>query len=235
MESISSQPFTISDNPTSWTYTPELSKAVRKICYVDKEKANDYPDGVLPFVLTERVVDRDSEVIEPAGAKVQNFLKNPVFLWVHDLRSLPIGRIIPETLKITPQRVTADVKFDMDDPFARLVYHKYKNGFLNAGSIRFLPISYSDRPVLDGQRGRTYKEWELLEFSAVPVPANPNALVQRKEFEGDERALKWYEVLEKFYQNDNFDHTPEGWVEMTQKIFENDEDEWAQFCKALGI
>jgi len=194
-----------------------------KLCNVDSTKGIDVENGIVPFVLTERVVDRDSEVIEPNGAVLDAFKKNPVFLWAHDLRQPPIGRVIPETLKKTKERLTGDVQFDLNDPFARLVFEKYASGFLNAGSIRFIPLEWSDETVLPDQKRATYKKWELLEFSAVPVPANPAALAQ-KDFGDDltkvERGTKWLNELKAFFENDNFDRTPYAWVEMKQKELE---------------
>lgn len=200
-----------------------------KLCTVDI-KSIDTERGIVPFVLTERVVDRDSEVIEPAGAVLDNYVKNPVFLWAHNLRQPPIGRVIPETIKKSKQRLKADVQFDLNDPFAALIFQKYANGFLNAGSIRFMPIDWSDEQVLEGQKRGTYKKWELLEFSAVPVPANPAALAMKgleDEVPEDERAQAWLDELKSFFDNDNFDRTPEAWVEMKQKELERAHDEEA--------
>lgn len=187
-----------------------------KLCYVIKspDDVSSINDGIVPFVLTSKTVDRDSEVILPDGARLDNFNKNPVFLWAHDARGLPpIGKVIPDTLTKSEDKLTANIKFDLDDPFAKLVYEKYKKGFLNAGSIRFIPITWSDETVLPGQKGITIKEWELLEFSAVPIPANQEALVI-KGYENDPRVKNWAEQVKEFMQNDNFDHTPEGWIDL---------------------
>lgn len=186
-----------------------------KVCTVD-QKGIDREKGIIPFILTERIVDRDSEVIEPNGGRLDNYIKNPVFLWAHDLGHPPIGRVIPESLKANKQRLMGDVQFDLGDPFAKLIFDKYDKGFLNAGSIRFIPLTVGKEPVIEGQRGATIQEWELLEFSAVPVPANQGALAQ-KDFKAGltdvDRGKAWLEELKSFMEDDTFDHTPEGWVE----------------------
>jgi len=176
------------------------------------EKASREP-GVIPFILTKRVVDRDGEVIEPKGAKIENFIKNPVFLWAHGRVAAipPIGKILIDTIKITKDSVKADVKFDMEDAFATSIYNKYKNGFLSAGSIRFMPITFKEEPVLPGQRYGTYTEWELLEFSAVTVPANPEALARALGDEADEN-YDFYKEMKDFSNNKDFENTPEGYV-----------------------
>lgn len=141
-------------------------------------KASDVPEdkaGVVNFVLTKMVEDRDGDYIVPMGVDMKSFAKNPVFLWAHDMSSPPIGKVLMETVKVTQSEITADVQFDMDDPFAASIYRKYREGYLNAGSIRFIPKKIGDQITPD-QRGFTFEETELLEFSAVPVPANQESL-----------------------------------------------------------
>lgn len=182
--------------------------------YVKEIKAPE--EGVISFTLTKRVVDRDSEVIEPKGIKLDNFKKNPVFLWAHDMYSPPIGKVLVNTIVQDEEKIEADVQFDLDDAFARMIYDKYKKKILNAGSIRFIPLTFGKEPVMPKQQGATIVESELLEFSAVPIPANAAALA--KAFEGDETPFK--DKIKSFLENDNFDHTPEGWVDMLNKLSE---------------
>lgn len=84
------------------------------------------------------------------------------------------------------------------NPVARIAYDLYRGKFLNAVSVGFIPIRWQDA---DGQERsarsgtpdrsarseadfaarsfrRRYLQQELLEVSAVGIPANPNALVQ---------------------------------------------------------
>jgi phage head maturation protease len=171
-----------------------MNKYPFKSTSIDSEKKINLEKGIIPFVLTSKTVDRDSEVILPDGGDVEEFKSNPVFLWAHDMWSPAIGKVLTDTIKTTKQKMTADVQFDMNDPFAELVFNKYKDGFLSAGSIRFRPTSIGTEPVLPGQKGVTIEKWKLLEFSAVPVPANPQALAQiQKSLEDveDERAKDW--------------------------------------------
>ena len=53
------------------------------------------------------------------------------------------------------------------------VYEQYKNGFLKAVSISFIPVDYSFNKITGGNDYKTYK---ITEISAVTVPDNPNAL-----------------------------------------------------------
>jgi hypothetical protein len=58
---------------------------------------------------------------------------------------------------------------------AEEIFQLYKEGFMRAFSVGFIPKEWTDG---DGEKvpRRTYTKWELLEYSAVPVPANPDAL-----------------------------------------------------------
>ena len=73
-----------------------------------------------------------------------------------------------------------------------MVYGMYKAGFLNAVSIGFDPWEYvpieekdlnktpSELLDLMAAGGTKFTKWDMLEFSFVPVPSNPSALVDRK-------------------------------------------------------
>src|SRR5712675_12270 len=67
---------------------------------------------------------------------------------------------------------------------AKIAYGLYKGKFLNAVSVGFVPIRWEDAPKSSSSSAssssspirRRYLEQELLEVSAVGIPANPNAL-----------------------------------------------------------
>ena len=144
-------------------------------------------DGTTRFRLTERKVDRDGDVVEPGGGRLDNFKANPIVLFAHGWsrqEMIPIGRVLPETIKQTVRFIDANVMFDDggSDPFSARIGEKVQGGFVNAGSIGFLPTAVSQDTVLAGQRGVTFTEWELLEFSIVPIPSLAGATA-RREFE----------------------------------------------------
>ncbi len=148
-------------------------------------------DGSVRFRLTSKKVDRHGEVVIPNGINLDNFKNNPIVLFGHGFRNnVPVGKIKPESFKITNTYVDADVIFDEDgeDPFAKMIGSKVRNGFLNAGSIGFRPTVIGDDPVMTGQRGATILEWELFEFSIVPIPSNADALAKR-DFEEECKSL----------------------------------------------
>ena len=98
-------------------------------------------------------------------------------MWAHDAvgrtasGGLPIGRTqsISHTLD---GRIVADFEFLSDDPFARRVKNAWDKGFLQAASISWIPLETA--PVEGG--GRRDVRSDLLEWSIVSVPADPDAL-----------------------------------------------------------
>jgi Caudovirus prohead serine protease len=68
------------------------------------------------------------------------------------------------------------VQFATDaNPAAKIAYSLYRDRFLNAVSVGFIPLRWEEGGPEAGFR-RRYLEQELLEVSAVGLPANPDAL-----------------------------------------------------------
>lgn len=141
-------------------------------------------DGNVRFRLTAKEIDRFGEVVMPKGGDLKNYKKNPVVLWAHNFDMaqpmVPIGKLDISSIEVTDDYLDADIIFDDDDPFAKMIGDKVRNGFLSAGSIGFRTIEVSNEPVLPKQPSVTITKWELMEFSIVPVPALPSALAQRE-------------------------------------------------------
>ncbi len=115
-------------------------------------------DGPMRFVASTEGVKRDGLDLKSGDWRLDNYRRNPVFLWAHDYWGLPIGRV---DVSVDGKRLIADVTFDRDDPFAAQVERKYRAGFLNAVSV-----GWDTR-----EEGN-----DLLDISAVPVPGDPDAL-----------------------------------------------------------
>jgi len=152
---------------------------------------------VFTFTASTAAVDRDREVLLPEGCDPSRFLKNPVFLWGHNYRQFPIGKVVRVHIG---RSVDIDVVFAETEEGQKAKY-LYEEGFLNAVSVGFVPHKWYDVPSDQGVttieievRGKKRRidltkyevrprmiiaEWELLEVSAVTVPANPEALIRR--------------------------------------------------------
>ncbi len=143
-------------------------------------EVKEVSDRVLEFTGSTEEVDRDGETISAEGWDLKNYKKNPVFLWGHNYYNPPIGK----ALKVKAEDGKLNFKIEFADAdtyaFADTIYRLYKGGFLNATSVGFIPKEWIDG---DGDKAprRAYIKQELLELSAVPIPANPNALQNAQE------------------------------------------------------
>lgn len=136
-------------------------------------KVKEDEEGVLEAAIaTAEVLDRMGEVVKIDGLSLKNFKDNPILLWAHNAGFTesrpPIGKVTKLWVEgVKKKKLMFAIKFDMNDDFAAMIWNKFKGGFLNAFSIGFQPLERIDN---------TYTKSELLEISAVPVPANPEAL-----------------------------------------------------------
>jgi len=137
-------------------------------------------NSCLDFVVSDETLDRYNEVIVASGWKLDNYLRNPVFQNSHQYGDIiyTIGRALTTEVRTVQGRTVLyqRVEFATDaNPIAKIAYNLYKGRFLNAVSVGFIPLQWEN-----GEPGnlwnRRYTEQELLEVSAVGIPANPNAL-----------------------------------------------------------
>jgi len=147
----------------------------------------------LRALISAETVDRSSERLLAGGVELTNYLRNPVLLWSHDASLPPIGRAV-EVVPEPGVGVWAANEF-APTPFAQEIAGLYRDGFLNAFSVGFRPLELDTRQRVAGQHGATILRWELVEQSAVAVPANPDALVTAAA-DGN-RAAGW--LLKTYY------------------------------------
>ena len=144
------------------------------------------------FTISKEVVDRDGDILRASGVDFSNYMKNPVFLSFHNSREFPLGKVTKfwvegnevkaivyfptlEELSTNPEQASEKAKL------VDFTYHCYKTGMLNAVSVGFIPVEW-----IETENGYDILKWELLEFSAVAVPANQDAIAQAvKSFGND--------------------------------------------------
>ena len=151
---------------------------IRKDLDFDIRQAGDPEDRTLEFVGSTGHVDRYGDVIEVGGWDLKNYQKNPVFLWAHDYRQPPVGKALK--VKKTDKGLLFRIQFPTAEeyPFADTVYKLYLGGYLRATSVGFQDLEREPINDKEGKQiGWRFKKQELYELSAVPVPANPQALV----------------------------------------------------------
>lgn len=175
----------------------DLGKVVLHKQYIAEEVTEvEGVERTLQFTISTGAVDRDHDTIKAEGWETANYKNNPVVLWAHDYRQLPIGKatqiwVEDGKLKSKFEFVPAEI-----NPFADTVYRMVRGGFLNATSVGFAPIDYE----LDKERkGINFLKQELLEVSICPVPSNPEALIEARDVGIDVEPLaEWARhILEK--------------------------------------
>ena len=115
---------------------------------------------------------RDGIELMTDGIDTGNYEKNPVVLWMHDNRSIPVARAT-NIYRNNDDQVVADFEWNDNDDFARQVRDAWRDGFLNATSVSFMVHEWTYNEDTDAVRAIRS---ELLEFSIVTVPADPGAL-----------------------------------------------------------
>jgi len=128
----------------------------------------------IDFTISSETEDSYRDVVSADGWDLERFLKNPVVLWAHQSRELPVGKASNVRPDGTKLKATADFAARDVYEFADNVFKMLKAGFLNATSVGFIPQEWS----WDEKRGGyNFIKSELFEFSIVPVPANADALM----------------------------------------------------------
>jgi HK97 family phage prohead protease len=168
-------------------------------------------DGSLRILASDDSVDRDGERIDKgAWKRLDGFTKNPVLLQQHQWQEPPIGKI--EGLSVTEKGLEGTVKFART-PVGQEYKSLYEDGIMSAFSVGFVPHEKRIDDV-DGKEILTWTDVELLEISAVSIPSNANALVQRAAKKGDD------EEDDLPAWNDT-----EGWDELERELNREDMEE----------
>ncbi len=141
-------------------------------------KVDDAAKRILTFTVSTPSIDREQDIIQIDGWQLEAYRKNPVVLFAHDYGSLPIARALDvfvagQALKSRAQYTDPDL-----NPMGTMVFNLAANGFMPATSVGFNPLEYSF--ANDRKFGVNYLKQELLEWSNVPVPCNPEALIDAR-------------------------------------------------------
>jgi HK97 family phage prohead protease len=152
--------------------------------FVVTKESTDEDNTAIAAISTD-AIDRDKEVMLPKGVDFENYNKNPVVLWAHDYSGTPVGK----TQWIKQGRKYIKAKWEWaDTDKAQEIKQLWDGGFLGAVSVGFIvtksheptPVEIKKNPEW-AEVYRIIDEWELLEYSIVPVPANPEALAGIKD------------------------------------------------------
>jgi phage head maturation protease len=161
----------------------------------------DGKERTVEYVASTDAVDSYGEIVEQDW-RFDRFQKNPVILYNHNRHtgwgsgnpadSIPIGRATKielgkvdgkKALKLTVQFAPAEL-----NEFADKVYRNVEGGFLKGGSVGFWPHDVRAE-VHDDVERYILSDNELMEFSATPIGANPDAVALTADGNIDMAAL----------------------------------------------
>lgn len=167
------------------SYTTEQIKAMCKkagIVYQAGDEAN-----VATFEASNQTPDREGDIILMSGGDFTDYKKNPVFQWVHELWTKPIGAVIDLTIDKSDKqnpRLLATVVFQQVTQEARELCELVKLGYIKAVSIGFRNkrggIKFPSESERDAMGmipgGVVHTAWDMIELSLCPVGMNQDAL-----------------------------------------------------------
>jgi len=170
-----------------------------KVGFIPELKAIDAEARTATHVISSDSMDRGGDIVDVEGWDLDHYQRNPVVLVDHDYR---IEKIIGKAISITKNKNTleATTQFaDIGPGFA--AFNLVQSGMAKAWSVGFAPQDHHAirkgakdgckkcRKARDAQlqgrdpedvwiRGLHFTKQQLLEYSLVAVPMNPDAVTE---------------------------------------------------------
>jgi hypothetical protein len=101
----------------------------------------------------------------------------------------------------------------------------YKAGFMNAWSIGFIPKEIVDIEPDNWRGGHRFDKWELLEYSAVLVPDNPEALTLLRSKGLSDEVIEQGTHVEAEVEASKVEQEIAAAAKQTEKLENNDKDD----------
>ncbi len=163
-----------------------------RVPFMAEVKVEDDTKRQLLFTISTNSIDRSGDKINQSGWDLESYRKNPVVLIFHDYGNFPVAKsnhIWTENDKLKSITEFVPAGNPAIGRTAEGAYQLYKQGFMSASSVGFLPKKYNYAEDKDRKFGIDFEEQELLEYSLVPVPANPEALIEARGMGIDDSAI----------------------------------------------
>lgn len=167
--------------------------------YTEVSREENLPENRFRAIITNGSRDRYGTSFDPQGAITRGYMANPVVLWRHKNEEVPIGHSISLTLTSEGQWIS-DFEIDGATEFERVLIAKLNSGSLNAVSIgaRINPNEVEYDEDTDTYH---FREWELYEFSVVPIGGNPEAVIVGREFSEEESESSYLEEYNRLIRD----------------------------------
>ena len=187
--------------------------------------------------------DRYSDIVVwDKDADLENYKNNPVVQFGHNYDLPPVGKTVGLEISSNGDLI-AEIKWDNspDNPLGQTVARQFAEGYLSAVSVGFQPGESVPRNRLPkdhpayGEKGALMSSPRLLEISAVPIPANAEALAIRglkavtkhviNVEELDDTYIVTYAKMAPVDDEDGIDDEEDGYDDDEELAFGDDDDE----------
>lgn len=136
-------------------------------------KGLDEEARTVEWVISTSTPDRVKDSLKAGGCIYDHYMRNPVVLKDH---RYTVDSIVARNIdiRIAENEVVAVSQFPPEGSIeaSDKVFDKIKMRLINAVSVGFQPKKY----FRNDAGGYDIEEWELLEYSVVAVPCNPEAV-----------------------------------------------------------
>lgn len=155
----------------------------------DRAKAEE--TRTVEFIISSAARDRHNSILNMKGWQLDNFNRNPIVGYQHNVyggnmcnAANPDDVLGPGRAYLENDLLIGEVTFEEKDinPQAEKIFRKVLNGTLRATSVGFLEIGKGELKKTLDEKGNVVDEvyqfsgQELLEFSIVNIPSNPEAV-----------------------------------------------------------
>jgi len=155
-------------------YRPEHTARAYRV--TDPAIASAPPGSPIEFVLSTPGTKRDGLDLATLPFTKERYDRAPVVLAFHRYDQFSVGRGEIEIVSTRGgEALLAAASFDIDDPIGAEADRKYRSGFMFAVSLGWDDIDDRGVPVRVSKRRAVARD--ILEFSVVSVPADPDALI----------------------------------------------------------
>jgi len=156
-------------------------------------KEIDIENRTAEFVISDNTQDRHGTVLDMDGWDLSNYNRNGIVGYQHDVygedSANPDSVIGIGKAEVRDGKLIGSVTFEPADvnPLAEKIFRKVQFGTLRATSVGFNPLEKGEFRKVEGSDNEIYHygKRDLLEFSIVNIPSNPNAVrgLEKKEAE----------------------------------------------------
>ena len=132
---------------------------------------------IASFRFSDGRIDLQGDRIAASGWHLAQFAKNPVALYGHNSRELPVGKAL--NVRIDGDALRGDVQFPSRETyeFGNLVWRMVRDDFVRSVSVGFIPLEWDWAREPGRAGGIDFKKQILVEISICSIPANPGALL----------------------------------------------------------